>query len=62
MITIEQNAELTKNLVYFLSADGEVDTLMALRGVRNTLSSHATLSDRVEAYFVVREELRQEVI
>ena len=62
MLNIEQNAELTKNLDYFLSADGEADTLMALRGVRNTLSSHATLSDRVEAYFGVREELRQEVI
>lgn len=62
MLNIEQNAELTKNLVYFLSADGEVNTLMALRGVRNTLSSHATLSDRVEAYLGVREELRQEVI
>ena len=32
MLNIEQNAELTKNLVYFLSADGEVNTLMALRG------------------------------
>lgn len=62
MLNIEQNAELTKNLDYFLSADGEADTLMALRGVRNTLSSHATLSDRVEAYLGVREELRQEVI
>lgn len=62
MLNIEQNAELTKNLVYFLSADGEVNTLMALRGVQNTLSSRATLSDRVEAYFGVREELRQEVI
>lgn len=62
MLNIEQNVELTKNLDYFLSADGEADTLMALRGVRNTLSSHATLSDRVEAYLGVREELRQEVI
>ena len=62
MITIEQNAELTKALDNLLHAEGEVDVSLALREVKKALFSHSTLSDRVDAFHATREELRQEAI
>ena len=62
MITIEQNAELTKALDNLLHAEGELNTHLALREAKKVFRSHSTLSDRVDSYHAVRKELRQEVI
>ena len=62
MLNIEKNGELTKALNSLLHAEGEVNTLLALREVQQVLFSRATLSDRVAAYHAARGELRQEVI
>lgn len=62
MITIEQNAELTKALDNLLHAEGELNTHLALRETKKVFRSHSTLSDRDDAYHGMLAELRQEVI
>lgn len=62
MLNIEQNAELTKALDNLLHAEGELNTHLALREAKKVFRSHATLSDRDDAYHGMLAELRQEVI
>ena len=62
MITIEQNAELTKALDNLLHAEGELNTHLALREAKRVFRSHSALSDRDDAYHGMLGELRQEVI
>ena len=62
MLNIEKNAELTKALDNLLHAEGEVNICLALREIKKVFRSHATLSDRDNAYHGMLAELRQEVI